>query len=168
MRVSGTVNVARLLEDLDSLLTKAGGPAGGGGLLSPQLRKQIAAAVDSAKVDIWTGTSDKILRQLHAVIKFRFKERGGLSPIRGLDGGTINLRLRLDDVNTTTVDVPAPSGAQPLSELTGRSIGDLVDGIRTALSDGSSGGLTGALLGCITGSGGETAPLVRCISRLAP
>ena len=168
IRIGGTVDVARLLEDLDSLLTKASGPATDGGLLTPALRKQIADAVDSATADVWTGTADRRVRQIHAVIKFTFKANGGVSPIRGLDGGTINLRLRLDGVNATTVDVKAPSGAQPLSKFTGRSIGDLVDGIRAALADGGSGGLTGALLDCITGSGGETAPLVRCISQLAP
>ena len=109
------------------------------------------------------------MRQLHAVIKFRFKANGGVSPIRGLDGGTINLRLRLDDVNATNVDVRAPTGAPPLSSLTGRSIDDFISGVRIALTgSGADDGLIGAALSCITGSGGETAPLVACISKLAP
>ena len=167
-RIGGKIDVARLLEDLDSLLTKAGGSAAGGGLLTPALRRQIAAAVDSAGGDVWTGTADKRVRQLRALIKFSFKANGGVSPIRGLDGGTIDLRLRLADVNETSVDVRAPEGAPPLSRLTGRSIEDFVTGIRTVLSGANSDGLIGPALDCITGSGGETAPFVRCISKLAP
>ncbi len=179
IRIGGSLDVKRLLGDLDNLLTNAGGPVGDrgragdpvgeGGLLTPQLREQIAGAVDSASADIWTGASDKRVRQLHAVIKFRFKANGGVSPIRGLDGGTIDLRLRLDDVNATTVDVRAPTGAPPLSSLTGRSIDDFISGVRIALTgSGADDGLIGAALSCITGSGGETAPLVACISKLAP
>lgn len=149
-------------------MTKAGGPAADGGLLTPLLREQIAEAVDSASGDVWTGTADKRVRQLRALVKFSFKANGGVSPIRGLDGGTIDLRLRLADVNETTLDVKAPEGAPPLSRLTGRSIEDFVGGIRAILSDGNSDGLIGPALDCITGSGGETAPFVRCISRLAP
>lgn len=163
-RIGGNVAVARLLEDIDRLLTKAGGSGGGDGLLSPKLRKQIEDAVKTAKVDIWTGTEDKILRQLAVRIDFAFE---GEKPIAGLDAGKINLRLRLNDVNETTLSVAAPAGAKPLADLTGGSISDFFAGIGNGLT-GKGGSLTGgAFLACITGSGENTATLVRCISRLA-
>ncbi|MDP1846295.1 MAG: hypothetical protein Q8K79_00775 [Solirubrobacteraceae bacterium] len=163
-RISGDVEVAKLLEDIDRLLTKAGGSGDGGDLLSPKIRQQISAAVKSAKADIWTGTSDKILRQLAVRISFAFDE--GEKPITGLDSGIINLRLRLADVNKTSVSVDAPAGARPLDELTGGGIGAFLDGIGNGLS-GKGTLATGQFLGCITGSGGNSADLVSCISKLA-
>jgi hypothetical protein len=169
IRVGGKVNVARLLEDLDTLLTKAGGAASGttGSLFSPTLRKQLSDAVDSAKVDIWTGASDKLLRQLAVKITFTFKD-GAQAPIEGLEGGTINLRLRLDDVNTTTVHVSAPTGTRPLATVTNGSLSNFLNGVGAGLTSSSSGIAGGAFLKCITRADGKTTELVRCISRLAP
>ena len=164
-RVAGNVAVAKLLEDIDRLLTKAGGSGDGGGLLSPKIRMQIDDAVKTAKVDIWTGTDDKILRQLAVRIDFAFE--GGEKPISGLDGGRINLRLRLTDVNETKLSVIAPADAKPLADLTGGGIGDFFSGIGNGLT-GKGGSLTSAaFLSCITQSGENSATLVRCISKLA-
>jgi hypothetical protein len=169
IRVGGNVNVARLLEDLDTLLTKAGGAASGttGSLFSPTLRKQLSDAVDSAKADIWTGASDKLLRQLAVKIKFAFKD-GAQAPIEGLEGGTINLRLRLDDVNKTTVRVSAPTGTRPLATVTNGSLSNFLNGVGAGLTSSSSGIAGGAFLKCITRADGKTTELVRCISKLAP
>jgi hypothetical protein len=163
-RISGDVEVAKLLEDIDRLLTKAGGSGNGGDLLSPEIRQQISDAVKSAKEDIWTGTADKILRQIAVRISFAFDK--GEKPITGLDSGVINLRLRLADVNKTSVRVDAPADAKPLDELTGGGIGAFLEGIGNGLS-GKGTLATGQFLGCITGSGGNTADLVSCISKLA-
>jgi hypothetical protein len=167
IRIGGNVDVAPLLEDLDTLLTKAGGAAQGstGSLFSPTLRKQLADAVDSAKVDIWTGASDKLLRQLAVKVTFAFKD-GAKAPIQGLEGGTINLRLRLDDVNKTTIRVSAPSGTRPLAAVTDGSLSNFLDGVGAGLTSSSSGIAGGAFLQCITGADGKTTALVRCISRL--
>ena len=162
-RISGKVAVDKLLEDIDRLLTKAGGSGGGGDLLSPKVRRQISDAVKSARADIWTGTDDKILRQIAVRISFAFE---GEKPITGLDSGVINLRLRLSDVNETKLTVVAPAGASPLSDLTGGGIGDFLDGIGNGLS-GKGTLATGRFLGCITGSGANSADLVSCISKLA-
>jgi hypothetical protein len=169
LRVGGNVNVARLLEDLDTLLTKAGGAASGttGSLFSPTLRKQLSDAVDSAKVDIWTGASDKLLRQLAVKIAFAFKN-GAQSPVEGLEGGTINLRLRLDDVNKTTVHVSAPSGTRPLATVTGGSLSNFLNGVGAGLTSSSSGIAGAPFLRCINTADGKTTELVRCISKLTP
>ncbi|MEA2195094.1 MAG: hypothetical protein QOG42_1528, partial [Solirubrobacteraceae bacterium] len=164
-RISGNVETAKLLEDLDRLLTKAGGSGGAAGLLSPKTRQQISDGVKSAKVDIWTGTGDKILRQLAVRINFAFKN--GETPIAGLDAGKIDLRLRLDDVNKTKVGVTAPANARPLADLTGGSISDFLTGIGNGLT-GKGSSIAGApFLKCITGAHGKTAPLVSCVSKLA-
>ncbi len=142
------------------------GGAGGGGLLTPELRTQIAGAVKSTKVDVWTGTTDNILRQLVAVIDFAFKT--GTSPIPGLDGGRVTLRLRLDGVNATTVKPAAPRNARPLSDLTGEGgLGALLSGLAAGVLGGTGGGDGGdAFLKCLSSASGATADIVECTSKL--
>lgn len=164
-RIGGDVNTKNLLADIGKLLNKA---RGGEGLLTPGLRAQIAEAVKSAKVDIWSGTDDHILRQLAVVATFAFK--AGQSPIQGLDGGRLTLRARLDDVNGAPVRIATPKRARPLTELTGEGgLGALFGGIGAGVTGGiGPGGAGGALLRCITQAGGRSTDIVRCVSKLAP
>lgn len=165
-RVRGTIRLARVLEDLDSLLTKAGGSAAAGGFLSPATRREFAAAVDSSSVEVLSGTADHVLRELRIGAAFSFKKHGGLTPIPGLSGGKLTIALAIADPNRTRVNVRAPAAARPLSELTGGSIGDFVGGIAAALTSEEDNGLIGQALDCITGSSLSTASLVSCISKL--
>ena len=165
-RVSGQINLARVLEDLDSLLTKAGGSAAAGGFLSPAARREFADAVDASHVDVLSGADDHLLRELRIGATFSFKKHGGLTPVPGLSGGKLTVSLAIADPNATRVNVRAPERARPLSELTGRSIGAFVDGIAGALTSEEDNGLVGQALGCITGSSLSTASLVSCISKL--
>jgi hypothetical protein len=166
IRLGGKLNVERLLGDLDGLLTKAGGSASDSTLLAPKLRRQIAAAVDASSVDIWTGASDKLLRQLAVKIVFFFKD--GSSPLQVLNGGTINLRLRLDDVNRKAAPASAfaaPSGpTRPLAELTGGSAAHILEGVGAGLT----GGRGRELFACLTAASGSSSKLARCVSKLAP
>ncbi len=165
-RIAGSIDVKRLLDDVAKLL------GGDGGLLAPKLRAQIAAAVTSTKVDLWTGATDRILRQLVAVVDFAFKT--GASPISGLDGGRVTLRLRLDDVDATTVTPAAPKNARPLSDLTGEGgLRALLSGLGSGVLGGTGGGGDGgdggdAFLRCLNSGSGKTADIVECASKLAP
>jgi hypothetical protein len=163
VHIAGDLDVERLLADVAKLL---GGSGAGEGLLTPQLRAQIADAVKSAKVELWSGAQDRVLRQLTAFVDFRFPQ-GRPTPIMGLDGGRMNLRLRLDDVNATSFEVAAPENARPLSQL----IGDAgLDGLLSGLgaSFGGSGGRGdggAAFLRCITAAGGDSAKVMSCASK---
>jgi hypothetical protein len=163
-RISGDIDAHKLLADVGKLLDKAGGSSGS--FLSPQLLTQIADAVKSAKADVWTGAGDGILRQLAVTVTFAFK--AAQSPIVGLDGGKLTLRVRLDDVNGAPVRVAAPAGARPLAEVTGTGgLGSLLAGIGGGLSGGIGGGAV-ELVGCVSRAAGSAVDLVRCVSKLAP
>lgn len=180
-RVSGALDVDRLLADVGDLLGGAGGGSGAsatgsanglGGLLTPQLRKQIADAVKSSKVDVWTGADDAILRQLDVVVDFAFDK--GKSPLPGLDGGLAKLHLRIDDVNATTVDVSAPKDARPLSKLfadsgLGALLGGLGGGSSAVPGSGMAGGKQGEqFLKCLESAGGSNDAIAACAAKLAP
>lgn len=162
-RVAGEIDVARLLADLAQLLERADFD-----LLTPQLRRELVTAVDGATVEIWSGAQDRIVRQLRAVVDFSFKD-GQPRLIPGLEGGTITLRLRLDDVNATTVDVSAPRAARPFRELADGGLGTFLQGLGSAINGGTSGGDGGAaFLRCLLAADGRSEQIVRCASRLAP
>lgn len=161
-RIAGSIDVKRLLDDVAKLL------GGDRGLLTPKLRAQVAGAVTSTKVDVWTGANDRILRQLVAVIDFAFKT--GTSPVSGLDGGRVTLRLRLDDVNATKVAPAVPKKARPLADLTGEGgLMALLSGLGAGVLSGTGGGDGGnAFLKCLSSGSGKTADIVECASKLAP
>lgn len=161
-RIAGDVDAQRMLADVSKLLDNAGGDASS--FLSPQLLKQIGDAVRSAKVDVWTGGDDSILRQIAVDMTFAFKS--AQSPIVGLDGGRLRLRVRLDDVNGAPVKVATPGGTRPLSEVTGKGgLGSVLAGIGAGLTGGIGGGAI-ELVGCVTKAGGSSVDLVRCVSKL--
>jgi|GEM_PF-2830975 len=167
IRIGGRLDVVALLSDLDGLLRKAGGDRSGSALLAPKLRRQIAAAVESSTVDIWTGAKDKVLRQLAVKIIFFFKD--GSSPLQALNGGTINLRLRLEDVNekaepASTFAAPDGARTRPLAELTSGGPANILGGVGAGLA----GGKGRELFACLTAANGSSPKLVRCVSRLAP
>jgi hypothetical protein len=163
IRIAGDLDVARLLADVAKLLDGGAGD----GLLTPKLREQIAGSVKSAKVELWTGARDRILRQLTAAIDFTFDK--GQSPLTGLDGGRVNLRLRLDGVNATSFEVATPKNARPLSRLLGDSgLGELLSGFGKGLAPGSRGGDGGAaFLRCIEAAGGDSVKVMGCASKLS-
>lgn len=167
IRIGGKLDVQRLLADLDGLLTKAGGSASGPTLLAPKLRGQIAAATESSSIDIWTGAKDKLLRQLAVRFVFFFKDGG--SPLEALRGGTINLRMRLDDVNRkaakpATFAAADAGDARPLADLTGGGAANILAGVGAGLT----GGRGRELFACLTAGNGSSSRLVRCVSKLAP
>jgi hypothetical protein len=162
--LTGDVNAKLMLADIGKLLDKAGGKPGA--ILSPELLAQIGDAVTRAKVDIWTGADDSILRRLAVDARFAFEQ--AQSPIVGLDGGRLTFRVSLDDVNATPVKVTAPTGARPLSEVTGEGgLGAFLGGLGTGITGGIGGGAI-ELVGCVTHAQGSAVELVRCVSKLAP
>jgi hypothetical protein len=161
-RFSGKVDLARALTDVDRLLTKAGGHANLGSLLNPTLRRQIAGAVTSSKADVWTGAKDHIVRQLTITADFAFPI--GKSPVQGLQGGAITLRMRLTKPNATRVEVSAPVAPRPIAALTGGGIDRLIKGIDAALTGGA--GID--LLACLQNADGNSAELVRCVAQITP
>ena len=162
--ISGDIDVRKLLADVDGLLEGTGGA----GTLSPKLRSQIAGAIKSAKVEIWSGKQDRIVRQLTVAIDVAFKQ--GTSPLQGLDGGKLNLRLLLEDVNATEVEVRTPKDPRPLSMLfKDRGLTGLLSGLGAGAPKGTGAGDGGqAFLTCLREAGENSEAVERCASKLGP
>lgn len=122
VHLSAGIDVARLLNDVNTVLGKAtalgiGGATGGvPGGLSAATRTKISRSIDQAHVDIWTGKDDHALRRL--LLNVRFDVPSDLLP-KGSGGqsGSVKLDLTIANLNQPQ-PIGAPANPRPLAELT--------------------------------------------------
>ena len=155
--VTAGVDVARLLDDVSTLLgkarsvTQAGGAAAGTSVpsqLNAQQRDAIQRSIKSASLDVWTGQRDHTLRKLalhvDVAVPQDLRARAG-----GLRSGTIDFQLTLAQLNQHQTVRP-PSGARPVTQL--RSALQQLGLLGSSSSRSSSSSTSGS------GSGSATAP----------
>jgi hypothetical protein len=119
-RISGEVDVRKLLEGLDRLFRS---PAVGGqlppGASPPRIPEsaidQIEDAVKEAHLETDVGRDDGIMRRNAFDVRFEVPE-DLRDRAKGLRGGKLKLLLELTDVNGSQRVTP-PSGARPIDEL---------------------------------------------------
>jgi len=144
--ITASIDVPKFLLDINTLLQKADklGVAGAQAapvptMLTAEQRRQIAEAVKSAKVDIYTGEDDRLLRRVKLALSFNVPETARKAA-GGLTSGTLQLDLTIADLNQDQT-ITAPKNARPLEELTGQLGGGAAgSGTATAPSTGSGSG----------------------------
>jgi hypothetical protein len=157
VHVTADVDVAKLLEDIDTLLSKAGDVAVPGtnekvptGLTDAQ-RKAIVDSVKAAGFDVWAGKQDGTLRRLRAQVAFDVPP-AARKDAGGLEKGAFTVDLTISSLNEDQ-EVKAPTGARPISELTASLPGAASGGASSG--SGSADG-TAAQPGVGAGSGGSS------------
>lgn len=144
------IDVAKLLDDLDTFLAKAPslGVSGLGKVpsnISPATRQRIASAIRQPRLDVWTGTADKTLRKL--AISLVLPVTGQLSSLLGgLSSAHIALTMQYADLNQPQT-INAPSSVAPYSQFQAK--------LRSLLS-ALQGGLGGSLGGTGSASSGSS------------
>lgn len=115
-KIEGGLDLKALLHDTSKLSGEAGstGLSGAAGL-SPQLITGLGEAVRSAKVAVYTGNSDHLLRRLTVDAQIAPKGEARVA-LGGLKTATLRLDLSLEDLGTHQTIV-APKQARPLSQL---------------------------------------------------
>jgi hypothetical protein len=120
IKITGDVDVEKLLEDVDNALEKvrALGVQGSEDLperLTDEEKRQAAEAIDRLSVEIYTGADDRILRRIIVAL--------GLQTPQGESMGAQSLDVRFDlqllEVNEDQ-EIEAPEGAKPFEELIAR------------------------------------------------
>jgi hypothetical protein len=168
--ITAGIDVGALLDDLSTLLSKAGqlGQSAGAvpSKLTEQQRKDIEASVKNATVDVWTGKDDHALRRLKIAVDIdvpqAVRPRSG-----GLTTGTLGFDLAIADLNEPQ-DIVAPKNARPLSELQ-----QLIAGGATGATGSSGSGQQAApttttpsgsskYLDCISAAGSNVAEIQKC------
>jgi hypothetical protein len=122
--VTAEVDVAKLLDDVSTLLGRAKSVASAGSTtagtqvptqLTPQQRDEIARSVKSATVDVWSGEDDHTLRRfaldLQLAVPQDVQAKAG-----GLKGGSVKLDVSFAQLNQPQ-KIAKPTGARPLSDL---------------------------------------------------
>jgi uncharacterized membrane protein YgcG len=146
VKITGDVDVGKLLDDVNTALAKASslGVQGTQQLptkLTDDQKAQIEKAVKDVNVELYTGKDDTILRRLALTLKVD-------DPQAKAD---VNVDFSLLDVNEDQ-EFKAPSGAKPFDELLGQ-LGGLVPGLG---SGGAGAGGSGSSGSSGSGSGGSS------------
>ena len=183
IRITGGVDVPKLLDDINKALEKAAtlGLQDQGRLpekLTDEQRRQAAEAVKGLKVEIHTGKEDKILRRM--LVDMDVQAPAGTSK-QGPQAAAIKLDFSLTELNEDQ-EIAAPADTKPLDELLGQfgGLGGL-GGLGGAGGSGGSGGSGGAggasgadqeqlkkYTDCITEAGSDTQKAQKCAELLAP
>jgi hypothetical protein len=177
IKITGGVDVNKLLDDVNQALKKTRelGVQGTDQLpsqLTPQQKQQVADAVKSPRVEIYTGKEDKILRRMVVAL--------GITDPQGSSGSAdIKLDLSISDLNEDQ-EVAEPSGAKPFDELLSKVGGLGLGGLGGAGAGGGSGSSGGGSSGsgssnnanlekysqCIADAGNDVAKARKCADLL--
>jgi hypothetical protein len=157
VHLASGVNVAKLLEDISTLLGKAKGVTSAGSAatgtavptsLTAQQRDVIAKSIKSAKVDVWTGAKDHTLRKVAVNVQVDVPEE--LRAKAGnLQTGHVIFQVTIAQLNQDQ-KIAKPANVRPISEL------------RSALSElgllGAGGTASTTTPGTTTTPGATTTP----------
>lgn len=124
VHIASGVNVAKLLEDISTLLGKAKGVTSAGGAatgtavptsLTAEQRDTIAKSIKSAKVDVWTGAKDHTLRKVAVNVQVdvpkELRAKAG-----NLQTGHVVFQVTIAQLNQAQ-KIVKPAGARPIGEL---------------------------------------------------
>ena len=174
IKITGGVDINKLLDDVNTALDKARGLGVQGSdqlpeKLTDQQKQQAADAIKDLKVEIYTGKEDTTLRRMVVNTTVAAPDNGGT--------GTLSLDFQLLDLNEDQ-SIEAPSGAKPFDQLLGQ-LGGLglggAGGTGGSGSSGDGGGSGGASADdlkkysdCVTEAGSDTAKAQKCAELLSP
>jgi hypothetical protein len=175
VKITGSIDVPKLLDDVNAALEKLRGlaPEGTGDLpeqLTEEQKLQVAEAIEDVRVEIHTGAEDRILRRI--VIALRVKAPQGTTTT-GAQAADVRFALQLLDVNENQ-EIKAPENARPFKELVAKldqlGLGGLgPSGSRRGAGSGGPGEANLEKYSrCIQEAAGDNAKVRRCAELLTP
>ena len=175
IKITGGVDVSKLLDDVNTALGKASalGLQGAGQVpekLTDAQRKQVLDAVKDPRVEIYTGKDDQILRRMVVDL--------GIEDAATKTSGTIAFDLAISDLNQDQA-IAEPADAKPFDDLLGQLGGLGLSGGASSSGSGSAGagtsadgaGASGADLEkfskCVEDAGSDMAKTRKCSELIA-
>lgn len=165
--VSASLDVGRFLNDVSTLVSKAGGSLPGGARatqLTPKQKQEIQKVVKNPRFDVYVGKSDNIIRRLSADLTFQVPQ-AQQAKLSGLTDGTLSFSVEFSDVGRPQT-ITAPANSKPISDLTSK-----LGVLGSALGAGSAGGTGSSGAGTGTSSGPTAAKLQqysKCLQNANP
>jgi hypothetical protein len=173
--VRSGVNVTALLADLNTFLSKTAKTTAGStsipSSIPPATQQKIAAAVQNAQVDIWTGSADKTLRKL--TLALTLPVTGQTSTVLGgMSSAGIGLTLQYSHLNQPQT-ITAPGSVKPYSEFTAK-LRSILSGVEGGLGASGASGAAGSSSAagvskysqCIQRAGNDVSKMQKCASLL--
>jgi hypothetical protein len=139
IKITGGIDVAKLLDDVNNALAKASSLGlGSTGQVPEKLtdaqKQQVVDAIKDPRVEIYTGKDDKILRRMVVDL--------GVDDKSSNTSGTVAFDIAITNLNQDQ-DIAEPSDAKPFGELLGQ-LGQLGIGAGAAGSSGSGSSSSGS------------------------
>lgn len=179
-RVRAGINTPAMLRDFSRLLGRTGslGISGAGSLphsISLSTQRSIAHALGSPSFNLWTGTSDRLIRRLtvSATVPVTGATRTSLG---GMRSAAVTLGFEYSHVNQPQT-IAVPSATKPYSVFRAQ-VSQVLQEIESALLTGSLGTGSGTTTTggstadekytqCITAADGDVAKMQKCSKLLA-
>jgi hypothetical protein len=140
--ISATLDVGKLLDDLNQVVQRAPTSSLGGASKPPQLtakqKQQIEDVVKDPHIDVYVAKSDNTVRRLATTLELTVP-KDQQAKINGATGGTLQLSVDLANVGGNQ-QVKPPANAKPISDLAGQLnalSGSLGTGSGSSSSSGS-------------------------------
>lgn len=177
--IRAQINVAALLDDLDTLLHKASSTGASARIpssISPATRLKIAHRVQNPTIDIWTGTRDHTLRRFSLSLGYPVGGQTS-SQLGGLHSIGFGLTLQYADLNQPQT-ISAPTNVKPFSQFESKvrgiigqlqgvtGSGSLGSGPSGSSGSGSSAAGVGKYSKCIQNAGGDVTKMQKCAGLL--
>ncbi len=172
IKITGGIDVARLLDDVNNALSKASslGLGGSGQVpekLTEEQKRQVTEAVKDPRVEIYTGKEDKIMRRM--VVNLDVDDKSSKTT------GSVLFDVSITDLNEDQ-KIAEPSDAKPFGELLGQLGGLGIGGGAPSSGSGSSEDAPAAGAGsaedlekfsqCVTEAGDDAAKAQKCAELL--
>jgi hypothetical protein len=164
IKITGGVDVARLLDDVNNALEKASSLGlGNTGQVPEKLtqaqKREIVAAIKDPRVEIYTGKADKIMRRM--VVKLGVDDKSSKTT------GNVSFDVSIVDLNKDQ-DISAPENAKPFSDLLGQlgSLG-LGGGASAPSASGQSSEDLEKFSKCLEEAGNDTDKARKCADLLS-
>jgi hypothetical protein len=170
VHITAQVDVAKLLQDVDTLLGKAGDVVVPGTKekvptrLTTAQRQTIVQSVKEAAFDVWAGKEDGTLRRLRTEVSFVVPE-SARAGVGGLSRGTIAIDLTMSDLNNDQV-IKAPTGARPITDLTAAGAQDGGTSAQPGAGTDSGSGAKSTYLDCLQSAGEDLKEVQKCAALL--
>jgi hypothetical protein len=119
--VSGKLDVARMLDDLNTVVEEAAKLGGQVGQQAPselteEQQKQVEEVVRDPSFDVYVGKDDGKIHRLSADVEFEVPE-DSRDQVGGLEGGRVSFTIEFANIGAAK-PIEAPDDARPIDELT--------------------------------------------------
>lgn len=130
--VRAQVDVPAMLTNISSLIGGAG--SGASALLTPTAQAQLAKEIGTPTLDVWTGNSDRTLRQL--AVSFKVPVTGSTSTtLGGMRSAAFSVQLRYTELNRSQ-QIVAPQNLKPYHDFTSK-LASILAGLSAASASAS-------------------------------